>query len=109
LKIQELKGLFAEAQVDEVHLVLSLVASPKSLQAAAEKFAPAGTTAMILTKLDEAVGMGSLLSVARRVPLPVSYLTTGQDVPDDIEHASARRVARLILGEESLFARRKSS
>jgi flagellar biosynthesis protein FlhF len=108
LKIQELKSLLAEAQVDEVHLVLSLVASPKSLQATAEKFSPAGTTAMILTKLDEAVGMGSLLSVARRVPLPVSYLTTGQDVPDDIEHASARRVARLVLGEESLFARRKA-
>ncbi len=109
LKIQELKSLLAEAQVDEVHLVLSVVASPKSLQATAEKFAPAGTTAMILTKLDEAVGMGSLLSVARRVPLPVSYVTTGQDVPDDIEHASARRVARLILGEESLFARRKTA
>lgn len=109
LKIQELKSLLAEAQVDEVHLVLSLVASPKSLQATAEKFAPAGTTAMILTKLDEAVGMGSLLSVARRIPLPVSYLTTGQDVPDDIEHASSRRVARLVLGEESLFARRKGA
>jgi flagellar biosynthesis protein FlhF len=108
LKIQELKTLLAEARVDEVHLVLSMVASPRSLQATAEKFAPAGTTAMILTKLDEAIGMGSLLSVARRVPLPVSYLTTGQDVPDDIEHASARRVARLILGEESLFARRKA-
>jgi flagellar biosynthesis protein FlhF len=109
LKIQELKSLLAEARVDEVHLVLSMVASPKSLQATAEKFAPAGTTAMVLTKLDEAVGMWSLLSVARRVTLPVSYLTTGQDVPDDIEHASARRVARLILGEESLFARRKAS
>jgi flagellar biosynthesis protein FlhF len=109
LKIQELKSLLVEAQVDEVHLVLSLVASPKSLQATAEKFAPAGTTAMILTKLDEAVGMGSLLSVARRVPLPISYLTTGQDVPDDIEHASARRVARLVLGEESLFGRRKAA
>jgi flagellar biosynthesis protein FlhF len=109
LKIQELKSLLAEARVDEVHLVLSLAASPRNLQATAEKFAPAGTTAMILTKLDEAVGMGSLLSVARRVPLPVSYLTTGQDVPDDIEHASARRVARLVLGEESLFGRRKSA
>lgn len=109
LKIQELKSLLAEAQVDEVHLVLSVVASPKSLQATAEKFAPAGTTAMILTKLDEAVGMGSLLSVARRVPLPLSYVTTGQDVPDDIEHASARRIARLILGEESLYARRKAA
>ena len=109
LKIQELKSLLSEAQVDEVHLVLSLAASPRSLQATAEKFAAAGTTAMILTKLDEAVGMGSLLSVARRVPLPMSYLTTGQDVPDDIEHASARRVARLILGEESLFGRRKAT
>jgi flagellar biosynthesis protein FlhF len=106
LKIQELKSLLAEAPVDEVHLVLSLAASPKSLQATAEKFAPAGTTSMILTKLDEAIGMGSLLSVSRRIPLPISYLTTGQDVPDDIEHAAARRMARLILGEETLHGRR---
>jgi flagellar biosynthesis protein FlhF len=105
LKIQELKSLLAEAQVDEVHLVLSLVASARSLEATAEKFAPAGATAMILTKLDEAVGMGTLLSVARRVPLPLSYLTTGQDVPDDIEHAQPRRISRLVLGEESLFTR----
>ncbi|HEY3963794.1 MAG TPA: flagellar biosynthesis protein FlhF [Planctomycetaceae bacterium] len=107
LKIQELKSLLAEAQVDEVHLVLSLAASPKSLQATAEKFAAAGTTSMILTKLDEAVGMGSLVSVSRRIPLPISYLTTGQDVPDDIEHAGAKRIARLALGEESLFGRRR--
>jgi flagellar biosynthesis protein FlhF len=105
LKIQELKSLLAEAQVDEVHLVLSLVASARSLEATAGKFAPAGATAMILTKLDEAVGMGTLLSVARRVPLPLSYLTTGQDVPDDIEHAQPRRISRLVLGEESLFTR----
>jgi flagellar biosynthesis protein FlhF len=105
LKIQELKSLLAEAQVVEVHLVLSLVASARSLEATAEKFAPAGATAMILTKLDEAVGMGTLLSVARRVPLPMSYLTTGQDVPDDIEHAQPRRISRLVLGEESLFTR----
>ncbi|MGQ0634103.1 MAG: flagellar biosynthesis protein FlhF [Planctomycetaceae bacterium] len=109
LKIQELKSLLAEAHVDEVHLVLSLVASARSLQATAEKFAPAGTTSLILTKLDEAVGMGSLLSVSRRVPLPVSYLTTGQDVPDDIEHAQARRISRLVLGDETLFTRRRDA
>ncbi|MSR60154.1 MAG: flagellar biosynthesis protein FlhF [Planctomycetaceae bacterium] len=109
LKIQELKSLLAEAQVDEVHLVLSMVASAKSLEATAEKFAPAGPTSVILTKLDEAVGMGSLLSVARRVPLPVSYLTTGQDVPDDIEHAQARWISRLVLGEESVFTRHRAT
>lgn len=109
LKIQELKSLLAEARVDEVHLVLSLVASARSLEATAEKFAPAGPTSMILTKLDEAVGMGMLMSVARRVPLPVSYLTTGQDVPDDIEPAQARRMARLVLGEENLSARQRAA
>jgi flagellar biosynthesis protein FlhF len=105
LKIQELKSLLAEAQVDEVHLVLSLAASARSLQSTAEKFAPAGTTSLILTKLDEAIGMGALLSASRRIPLPVSYLTTGQDVPDDIENANSKRISRLALGEESLFGR----
>ena len=58
LQIQELKSLLAEAHVDEVHLVLSLTTSLRGLEASAAKFAAAGTTAMILTKLDEASGMG---------------------------------------------------
>ena len=102
LQIQELKSLLAEANVDEVHLVMNTTASARTLAATAEKFAPAGTTSLIMTKLDEAAGMGTLLSVARKVPLPISYLTTGQDVPDDIESANASRIARLILGREKL-------
>jgi flagellar biosynthesis protein FlhF len=102
LQIQELKSLLAEAIVDEVHLVMNMTASAKSLEATAQKFAAAGTTSLIMTKLDEAAGMGALLSVARKVPLPFSYLTTGQDVPDDIESAIPTRIARLILGREKL-------
>lgn len=100
VQIQELKSLLAEAHVDEVHLVLSMTSSRQSLEAAADKFKAAGTTAVILTKLDEASGMGAVLSLARRVDLPISYLTTGQAVPDDIEPAHPRRIARLILGQE---------
>jgi flagellar biosynthesis protein FlhF len=100
LQIQELKSLLAEAQVDEVHLVLSMTSSRQSLEAAVDKFKAAGTTAVILTKLDEASGMGAVLSLARRVELPISYLTAGQAVPDDIEPAHPRRIARLILGQE---------
>jgi flagellar biosynthesis protein FlhF len=105
-RIQELRQLLDEAQVDETHLVLSLTSSTKSLEAGVDKFAAAGVTSLILTKLDEALGMGGLLSIARRVPLPISYVTTGQDVPDDIETASARRLSRLILGEDRLVPRR---
>ncbi len=103
LQIQELKRLLAEANVDEVHLVMSLTSSMKSLLATAERFAAANTTSLILTKLDEAAGLGTLLSLAQKVPLPISYLTTGQDVPDDIEPAQPTRIARLILGQEKLF------
>jgi flagellar biosynthesis protein FlhF len=109
LKIQELRSLLTEARVDEVHLVLSLVASLKGLKATAEHFAAAGTTAMILTKLDEAMGMGALLSASRCIPLPISYLTTGQDVPDDIEAALPGRIARLALGRERISTRRRIS
>jgi flagellar biosynthesis protein FlhF len=100
LQIQELKSLLAEAHVDEVHLVLSMTSSRQSLEAAVDKFKAAGITAVILTKLDEASGMGAVMSLARRVELPISYLTAGQAVPDDIEPAHPRRIARLILGQE---------
>ncbi|MGE3314989.1 MAG: flagellar biosynthesis protein FlhF [Planctomycetaceae bacterium] len=100
LQIQELKSLLAEARVDEVHLVMSMTASLRHLESTARKFAAASATSLILTKLDEAPGLGSLLSIARSVRLPISYVTTGQGVPDDIEPARADRLARLVLGSE---------
>ena len=103
LQLQELRALLAEADVDEVHLVLSLATSLRVLEMTAERFAPVGVTSLILTKLDEAVGMGTLLSVARQIDQPLSYFTTGQDVPDDIEIARADQATRLILQGEDAF------
>ncbi|QDU78387.1 Flagellar biosynthesis protein FlhF [Polystyrenella longa] len=101
-KIQELKALLHEARADEVHLVLNLTASLRSLESMANEFATAGTTSMILTKLDETEGLGPMLNLARKVSLPVSYLTTGQAVPEDIEPATEVRMRRLLLGQETL-------
>jgi flagellar biosynthesis protein FlhF len=101
VKIQELKTFLTEADADEVHLVLSSVAGERGLRQAAERFAAVGITSLILTKLDEASGLGTLWPLLRSSKLPLSYLTNGQNVPDDIEIAAAHRVARLILGTES--------
>jgi len=97
VKIRELRTLLAEARADEVHLVLSSVASAAGLMNVAERFAPAGATALILTKLDEASGLGHLLPMVRSTRLPLSYLTNGQNVPDDIEPADSRRLAQSLL------------
>ena len=103
VKIQELKSMLAEAEPDEVHLVLSAVGGARSLAMTAERFATAGTTSLLITKLDEATVMGNLLSVTRKCGLPISYLTDGQNVPDDIQVAESEKLARVILGvvEES--------
>lgn len=97
VRIQELKSMLAEAAPEEVHLVLSAVGGARSLASTAERFATVGTTAMIVTKLDEATALGNLISVTRRSGLPVSYLTDGQNVPDDIQIAHSRTLAELIL------------
>jgi flagellar biosynthesis protein FlhF len=100
IRIQELKAFLTEAAADEVHLVLSSVAGARTLRQTAERFAAIGATAVILTKLDETSTLGNLLPVLRSCHLPLSYLTNGQNVPDDIEVAKVDRTSRLVLGME---------
>lgn len=100
IKIQELRSLLAEAEADDVLLVLSATAGTRSLVSTAEKFAAVGTTGLLLTKLDEATSLGHLVAVSRECRLPVSYLTDGQNVPDDIQVAERRQLAYLMLGIE---------
>lgn len=90
--------MLSEAEPDEVHLVLSSAAGANSLLGTAEKFAEVGTTAMVLTKLDETHGLGHLVSLVRGCRLPVSYLTDGQNVPDDIQVAQRGTMAERLLG-----------
>ncbi|MGI6648214.1 MAG: flagellar biosynthesis protein FlhF [Bacillota bacterium] len=54
---------------------------------------------LIFTKLDETEYLGPLLSLVTYTRKNLSYVTTGQNVPDDIEVPSPRRLARMIVGE----------
>lgn len=108
VKIQELKSFLVEAEADEVHLVLSVTAGAAALEKTARQFAAVGTTHLLLTKLDEAAGLGNLLPLVRSCNLPVSYLTDGQSVPDDIAPAEAGRLARILLGAETPMRQRRS-
>jgi flagellar biosynthesis protein FlhF len=98
LKLGELKNFLASAEPDEVHLVLSTTCSQDAVELAIERFGDVRVDRMIFTKLDEAAHAGVMLNIVRKVNKPLSYVTTGQDVPDDIEDCNGRRVAQLILG-----------
>ena len=100
LKLNELKNFLEAACPDEVHLVLSTVVSRECAELAVERFADVRFDKLIFTKLDEARHVGTVFNVVRSVKKPLSYVTTGQDVPADIEVARGRRIAQMIVGNE---------
>jgi flagellar biosynthesis protein FlhF len=87
----------AAGQPMETHLVLSCTSHSSQLRQVIDKFTPVGIDRVVFTKLDEAVGVGVILNIAHRLDVQLSYLTTGQDVPDDIEVSSSRRIAEMVL------------
>ena len=99
MKLNELRGMLEAANPDEVHLVLSSTASQSCIEFAVERFSTVRVDKIIFTKLDEAVHVGVVLNVVRKVNKALSYVTTGQNVPDDIEVGKGSRLAQLILGK----------
>lgn len=97
-QLQQLRQVLAASNVDEIHLVLSTVSSTTTLIKAAELFSTVGVSSIVLTKLDEAHGLGNVFSLAKSCPVPFSYLTHGQNVPADIAPAERGRLARALVG-----------
>lgn len=96
-RLEETAAFVDAASPDERHLVLSAGVAESVLLRAGTRFARLSPGRVILTKLDEAVQFGPLVNVLAAVGLPVSYVTTGQEVPDHIELASSDRMSRLVL------------
>ncbi|MBI5017355.1 MAG: flagellar biosynthesis protein FlhF [Deltaproteobacteria bacterium] len=86
----------AEAGI-EVHLVLSVTTRARDLERILRHYGPVRPSRLLLTKLDETDCHGPLLGLPLASRLPLSYLTTGQNVPDDIEEATPSRVAAFLL------------
>jgi flagellar biosynthesis protein FlhF len=81
----------------ETVLLLSPVASREHLLDTANRFGIFGYDRLILTKVDECNHLGSMFEVLDEIGKPVSYVTTGQNVPRDIQKASPEKIAKLIL------------
>ena len=97
-RVEELSSYLASARPHETHLVLSATAGPSALRSAAAGFARAQPDRVLFTKLDEAESVGTVLSTIHALELPLSFVTTGQEVPDHIEPGRAERLARMVLG-----------
>lgn len=99
MHLNELKGFLDFPHPKEVHLVLSATTNRANLQKVVEAFAPVGIDRLAFTKIDESVAFGGLVSTAYALGKPLSYLTTGQSVPDDIREADPQAIARSLVDE----------
>ena len=95
-KMNELAELFKEELGAEVHLVLSATTKTEDLKAITGRFKKAGFDKLILSKIDETVSYGPLLEYLLDEAPPLSYLTNGQNVPDDIIFAQEKDLVELI-------------
>ncbi|KKO48195.1 flagellar biosynthesis regulator FlhF [Arsukibacterium sp. MJ3] len=71
------------------YLVLSATAQARVMQETVAQFKRISLAGCIFTKLDECLSLGEVINVAIQSALPVSYLTNGQRVPEDIVVADA--------------------
>ena len=81
----------------ERHLVLSLTASQMDQHRALDSYRAFGPAKLLFTKLDECSAPGSILNESVYAQLPVSFISTGPAVPEDIRPASPGYLAELML------------
>jgi flagellar biosynthesis protein FlhF len=81
----------------QLHLVVSAATGAQELAAVAERYRVLEPDRLVLSKLDEAAGPGAVLSLAVRIRRPVSCVTDGQQVPEDLHALTGPELVDLIL------------
>jgi len=96
-KIIELAEFLVAAEPDEVLLCLNTSTRIEDQLDIIEHYSPLTPSGIIFTKLDETRTPGSILNILTQTSLPATFITCGQNVPDDIFMTEPRRLAEIIL------------
>ncbi|MFH1861251.1 MAG: hypothetical protein ABH878_00430, partial [bacterium] len=94
-QMNDLYAFVEQAQPEEFHLVLSITTRLEDQLDVIAKFKAVSPNFLLFTKLDETTSHGMLLNVCFHERKPVSLLTCGQNVPDDVIAPSQMQLVRL--------------
>lgn len=98
LLVAELQSLLAKELKSETFLVLSMTSKSRDMKIIVEHFGRYQLDKVIFTKLDETGSYGPLFNVLNDFPLKLSYMTNGQNVPDDLLMATREQLSGMLLG-----------
>lgn len=102
LQISELNSFIKKANTTNINLVLSVTTKEKDIEAIIDSYSSVNFENVILTKVDETTTYGTILNIIDYAKKPIAYITTGQNVPDDILKPSKDELIRILLGVESI-------
>ncbi len=102
MQISELRAFVDKANSSNVNLVISCTTKDKDIECITEGFKELNYDSVIITKLDETTTYGSIINILDSAKKPLNYVTTGQNVPEDIKKLTADDVCKLVLGEETI-------
>ncbi|WAM33433.1 flagellar biosynthesis protein FlhF [Caldicellulosiruptor morganii] len=100
--MDELKAFFKKATPDEVFLLLSATTQPGIFREIVNSYSFIEDYKVIITKVDEVSSYGNILNIRHYTQKPIAYVTTGQNVPDDIQQFNPEYFAKLIIGSKVL-------
>lgn len=96
-QLEELKTMLTADPYIETHLVLSCTTKYKEALEIVKKFSVCSPQKFLFTKVDEASNLGTVFNLIYQFPTTLSYMTNGQNVPDDIELVNPKKMANLVL------------
>lgn len=102
MQISELRAFVEKAKPDSINLVVSAITKNRDLKIILDGYKGLDYKDIIVTKLDETSVYGSLYNIQKLSEKPIRFITTGQNVPDDIKKPTKDELVRFILGEEIL-------
>lgn len=85
----------------EVFLVMSATTKYRDLVKISQSYSEITKYSLIFTKLDETDAIGNVFNIRMLTGAPLSYMTWGQNVPDDIGKVDAQKMAKQLLGGNS--------
>jgi len=99
VQLAELKVYLDVSCPDETFLVLSSTSKYQDMLDILNAYQEFNIRRLIFTKLDETSFYGSIYNIACRSKVPLSYITNGQNIPDDIEAADPVKLVQLLMKE----------
>lgn len=94
---RELAAFLAAHPEIDVHLVLSAAMRTADLIHAAERYSAFRPDKLLLTHLDETESHGALFTIPLHLQKPLSFLSSGQRIPEDLEAATVEGVLSLVM------------